>query len=162
MTTDFDSDMGQARAQVEAIVTLTKALEAARAEDPAPFTEEGIGELEMLGVNAEMHVDSYGVVDSWYDLTEAIEDAIREDVLSVEVRSGWVALGQELAASEYMLLLMTGGPAVRIVGEIGLYGEPDNGRVEFSGWGTPWTEYILDDDAQSAVRAFAQTFYFGS
>lgn len=66
---------------------------------------------------------------------------IEEDALSVEVRSGWVVANEgQMTPAEFCILLSTGGPAVRIVGEL-RRGEPSRPRMEVQDWGTPWTEY---------------------
>jgi hypothetical protein len=40
--------------------------------------------------------------------------------------------------SEFMILLCTGGPAVRIRGELDRYSEPEKPRIEYQDWFTPW------------------------
>lgn len=106
---------------------------------------------------------------------EQAELAIHEDALSVEVRSGWYTLesDSDRSPAEYLILLATGGPAVRIVGEL-RQGEPSSARLETQDWGTPWTEYRgvevtrgkrkgeLDDCPDEEVLLdYARCFYFG-
>ena len=96
------------------------------------------------------------------DDDKAIEEAeqrIQEDPLSIEVRSGWAVLGQPLVAEEYNILLATGGPAYRIVGDLGLYTEPETARLEVQDWGTPWTEYRGANE--DVLLTYARQFYFG-
>ena len=100
-------------------------------------------------------------------------DRIHESVLSVEVRSGWSAPGDKYAKpKEYSILLTTGGPALRLIGDLDEYGQPETARLEYQDWGTPWTEYNPghhedafkpeDYDAyDSTLLAFASCFYFG-
>ena len=78
---------------------------------------------------------------------------IREDPFSVEVRSDWTNPGEPLEPSEFMILLCTGGPAVRIVGE------PCRAWLEYQDWGTPWTRYFGADSA--TLCQYASQFYFG-
>lgn len=85
-------------------------------------------------------------------------ERILEDALSLEVRSGWTTLGEELTADEYCILLSTGGPAVRIVGGLDR-GEPTSATLEVQDWFTPWTEYAAADE--SILLAYAGCFYFG-
>ena len=73
---------------------------------------------------------------------------IYEDPLSVEYRSGWSPDPRELESEEFCVLLCTGGPAVRIVGELGDRGSIHRARLEYQDWFTPWTNY---DDADSAT-----------
>lgn len=74
--------------------------------------------------------------------------------LSVDVRSGWTSIGETLEASEYAILLTTGGPAARIRGELDEYGTPTSAWMEACGWGTPWTDVYTDYD--DALLEFAQ------
>ena len=41
----------------------------------------------------------------------------------------------------FWALIGTGGPAMRIVGEINRYGEPEECRLEVQDWGQPWTDF---------------------
>lgn len=89
--------------------------------------------------------DIVKAVETYHDADKARE-AIDESPLSVEVRTGWFTPGNlDEAPSEYCLLLCTGGPAVRIIGTLGLYSEPDSARIEYQDWGTPWTEMRYGD-----------------
>ena len=123
--------------------------------------------------------------DDYHDSDAALE-AIQESPLSVEVRSGWVSLtdwgylkrdASSIEAAEYKILLTTGGPALRIIGELDQYGEPETARLEYQDWGTPWTEYVpltdkatptlhsetyRDVAALDALLAYARSFYYGS
>lgn len=86
---------------------------------------------------------------------------IQEDALSVEVRTGWHMPGDTEASKpeEYTILLSTGGPATRIIGELDQYGEPKTARLEAQDWFTPWTEYRESDE--SVLLEYARCFYFG-
>lgn len=83
---------------------------------------------------------------------------IQEHPLSVEVRSDWTSPCEPLEPSEFMILLCTGGPAVRIVGELNR-GEPCRAWLEYQGWGTPWTRYFGADS--DTLCQYASHFYFG-
>lgn len=92
---------------------------------------------------------------------ESEDDArerIQEDPLSTEVRSDWTAPGEQLTASEFMILLCTGGPAVRIVGELSEHGEPERAWLEYQDWGTPWTRYFKADS--DTLTQYASNFFF--
>lgn len=86
--------------------------------------------------------------------------AIDEDPLCVEVRSGWHAIGENGEDEEYRILLCTGGPAVRIIGELES-GEPTTARIEYQDWGTGWTEYRTDSDEEADMVKYAACFCFG-
>jgi hypothetical protein len=93
---------------------------------------------------------------------ESREDAerrIQEDPLSIEVRSGWVAIGDPFEAEEFNILLATGGPALRIRGELNGE-EPSRAWLEVQNWFTPWTQY--HDADPEVLLTYARQFYFGT
>ena len=90
---------------------------------------------------------------------DSVREEIQEDPLSVQVRSGWYTPGETPEVCEYEILLGTGGPAVRIVGDLRQYNEPDRARLECQDWFTPWTEvFDVDNDV---LLTYARCFYFG-
>jgi len=90
---------------------------------------------------------------------EEAQEMIQEDPLSVEVRSGWCNVGDTLEAEEFCILLCTGGPAVRLRGELDSYKQPCRAWMEYQDWGTPWTTYYGAE--QSVLLSYCQSFYFG-
>lgn len=90
---------------------------------------------------------------------EDAEQRIHEDALSVEVRSDWATLGEDLEAGEFCILLTTGGPAVRICGELDEHKEPRRAWLEVQDWFTPWTQYF--GASQETLLTYARCFYFG-
>lgn len=98
--------------------------------------------------------------DSWHD-EERARERIQEDALSVEVRSDWHTPGDETSeATEYCILLTTGGPAARIVGDLDR-GQPTRARFEYQDWFKPWTEAYTDSADDAVMLQYAQQFYFG-
>ena len=94
------------------------------------------------------------------DLLEAARRHIEEGPLSVEVRSGWHTPGDDNAEDEeYCILLGTGGPAARIVGDLDR-GQPSSAHFEYQDWFKPWTQANLTGDEESALLEYAQQFYF--
>ena len=91
---------------------------------------------------------------------EEAETEINESPLSVTVRSGWETSPHGLTAEEYMILLTTGGPALRITGDLNEYNEPETATLEYQDWGTPWTEYR--EAKEETLLEYARRFYFGS
>jgi hypothetical protein len=96
---------------------------------------------------------------------ESARDAILEDALDVCVRSGWVRDKSKMEPVDYFILLCTGGPAVRIRGELS-GGEPSRCWLEYQDWGTPWTQLFVDDLADyetmtQTLLAYSRQFYFG-
>lgn len=94
----------------------------------------------------------------------SLDDAmqrIQEDPLSVEVRTGWYTPGETPEAEEFAILLCTGGPAVRIRGELDQYKQPCRAWLEFQDWGTPWTGYHGENVCMDTLLTYCQQFYFG-
>lgn len=98
------------------------------------------------------------------DAHDAAREAIHENALSVEVRSGWYGVhgGTESgkAPAEFRILLTWGGPAVQIVGELDEHGEPKNARLEVQDWFLPWTSFATDTADTEALTTYARCFYF--
>lgn len=90
---------------------------------------------------------------------DSARDRIQEDPLSVEVRSGWYNPGNASSPDEFQILLCTGGPAVRIMGELDEHGRPVRAWLEHQDWGTPWTQFF--GASQDTLLAYAREFYFG-
>ena len=120
-------------------------------------------------------VEEVDIANEAADRDGALDDArqhIEESILSVEVRTGWYMPGQTPKPEEYMILLTTGGPALRLIGDLDEYGQPETARLEYQDWDPPWTEYNPGhhDDAfkpedydayDSTLLAFASVFYYG-
>lgn len=87
------------------------------------------------------------------------QERLYEFPLSVQVRSGWVSPGEDMEAAEFEILLCTGGPAVRIRGELDEHNQPDRAWIEYSGWGTGWCQYF--DAEQATLLAYANQFSYG-
>lgn len=87
---------------------------------------------------------------------------IHEDALDVSVRDGWRQIGHKSEGpEEYLILLCTGGPACRIIGQLNDSNEAETARIEHQDWGTPWTEYDISAEDEEIVLDYANTFYFG-
>jgi hypothetical protein len=145
----------QAAAQYESIVQMLAALtcDYDRLEELRDL-EEGNhldkGELEEL---AQLEDEAGDCTDQ----DDALQ-RIMDDPLEVQVRSDWTTPGEELEANEFMILLCTGGPAVRIVGELNR-GEPCRAWMEYQDWGTPWTRYC--GASSDTLCQYASNFSFG-
>lgn len=99
--------------------------------------------------------------ESWHDADRA-KERIEEDALSIEVRSDWHTPGDgEATDTEYCILITTGGPAARIVGELNQYHEPTSAAFEYQDWFKPWTEVSTDSADDAVMLKYAQQFYFG-
>lgn len=123
-----------------------------RAEEQAQAQLEGIQELVVTLIAAEGSGDD--------DKLESALEAIREDPLSVAIRSDWTVPGYTLEPAEYLILLCTGGPAVRIIGELSQYNEAETATLEYQDWFTPWVELVLTEEEEIALLRYAQQFYY--
>lgn len=103
-------------------------------------------ELEEAGGEFESRDDAY--------------ERIQEDPLSVEVRTGWYAPGSDATPEKFSILLCTGGPAVRIVGELDDNLTPSRAWIEYHDWGTSWTQ-LFNQIEQETLLTYCQQFYFG-
>src|SRR5262245_49533610 len=97
------------------------------------------------------------------DERESAEQAVYEDPLSIQVRTGWYSAcdpKSDRRPQEFEIPLCTGGPAGRISGRLDEHQEPESARIEHQDWGTPWTEYreARDDEA---LLAYCRCFCFG-
>ena len=95
---------------------------------------------------------------------DAAQERALEMALEVGVRtSSWHTPGSdsEDLPDEFMILLGTGGPACRIVGELSKRGTPENARLELQDWGTPWTEHPNSREWSAELTEFARLFYWG-
>jgi hypothetical protein len=134
--TDNNHAIGNARAWAQSI-----------GEAMAAYQQLDGDEAESVTYEGETFTDAD-------DLRQRIE----EMPLSVQVRSGWYSPGGESGdAEEFEILLSTGGPALRIYGDIG-----GAHSLQWQDWGTPWTDYRDTTDQQDeAISAFAGLFYLG-
>ena len=151
-TTDTAQD--QARAQYESIVQMIAAVEC---------DYERLEELRDIEEGERTQDETEEMIDLEKDAGENQnrEDAItaiQEDPLSVEVREGWKEPGTVGNLDDFQILLCTGGPAVRIRGEL-QDGQPHRAWLEYQDWGTPWTQYF--GASQQTLLAYASYFYFG-
>lgn len=89
---------------------------------------------------------------------EEAEQRIHEDPLSLQIRSGWTSPGEDMVPEEFELLLGTGGPAVRIIGELDQHLEPCRARLQAQDWFTQWTDYRGGD--QDTLLTYCRCFSF--
>ena len=93
---------------------------------------------------------------------ENVRERIQESPLSVQVRSGWYSPGErEQEPEEFEILLETGGPALRIRGELDEHATPCRAWLEYQDWGTGWTKYRGEGLEHSNLMTFCEQFYFG-
>jgi hypothetical protein len=137
-------------------------------DEDANLAPDGPGYLNdaeaWAGENPE-DAEELAALDKARGEDEDEEDArrrIEEDPLSIEVRSPWTTVREELSAEdgEYCILLCTGGPAVRIVGELRGF-EPHTARIEHQDWFTPWTPLQTTSEEEADLVTYAGQFRYG-
>jgi len=125
--------------------------------------------------NAKGHIES--IVANFEDFTfleslqvttqedenklDEIRESINNSALSVEFRSGWSTNSEKLEVEEFKILLTWGGPALQVIGELDQYKQPENIKLQFQDWGTPWTDFELKENQENALNWFCNCFYFG-
>ena len=163
MTTDTDNAESQAEAPMESIVAMVERYQHAQQfscdafDCDAPDEEivDGLVYAYSGGCTSEQREE--------YNDAEKASTMLDEDPLSVQVRSAWYTPGSEgedldNAPAEFTILLCTGGPAVRIMGELDEHGDPHRAWIEYQDWGTPWTQYF--DASQATLLSYAQHFLY--
>lgn len=172
--TDTNHAEQQARAQLASITGMVAALECDYDRLEELRDERDDFEDNDLNGDADRHaawaVANPSDADELEELEAAAGDCedqdearerIQEDALEVQVRSGWHAPGENAEPEEFYILLCTGGPAVRIVGELS-NGSPERPRIEYQDWGTPWTELVsIDSHEREALEAYCAEHYIG-
>jgi len=94
--------------------------------------------------------------------TDAIDEEFHEYPLSVQVREPWHNPGETGARpAEFEVLLTTGGPGLRIIGDLNEYGQPTSVALQIQDWGIPWTSMNLLRDDEATLLEFASHLYFG-
>jgi len=93
---------------------------------------------------------------------EALEEEARAHALSLEVRSDWQSIGDNLEPTQGRLLISTGGPALQVLLDI----DNDQGSdpcLQIADWGCNWRDYKPKGgaDAWDALDWFAGLWYFG-
>lgn len=183
MTTELSHSEQQAVNQLESIKEMVAALECdyERKEQLETEMEDactGQSEHNVWGdewLQATAEDDQHAMQEGAAELIELREatgectdrdDAqqhIDEDPLEISVRSDWYTPGgeEDQKPAEYLILLCTGGPACRIIGDLDEHGQPTSARLQHQDWGTPWTEWIVNSGDHMALMAYVQCFYFG-
>lgn len=148
-----DNARNQAEAQLESIKSMMFRLKHAQEcdGDDCELTNEEIN--DGMGYVSSHIVTDADIAD--FHNEEDAQTAINEDPLSIETRSNWHSIGEESEDAEFQILLCTGGPAVRIMGELD-NGTPRRAWLEYQDWGTSWTFYVTMGEDNKALLAYAQ------
>lgn len=174
-----DSSKSQAKAQVESIVEMVAALNcdydrlAELRETYADLQSEAADDTNVVKDEAQEALKEWeeDYLEELNELLQAAGDFENEDdasqrideyPLSIQVRSGWVTPGEEMEAEDFEILLCTGGPAVRIIGALDQYHQPESAHVEHNDWYEPWSLFTETTEEQDeAILAYCSHFYFG-
>lgn len=123
--------------------------------------ENGLEQAKAQFDSIKEMVEAVSKADTEQEI-EAAEHAIEESLLSIQVRACWfdpvTAQPDSTEPVEYEILLCTGGPAVRIRGDLDR-GTPTSARLEHQDWFKPWTEYHEADE--QVLLAYAAHFWYG-
>ena len=137
------------------------------AETKQPTAEEQWEQVQAGGVSTAQNLlqlyQEAQAEDTTTERIEKIQQQVQEWPLSVDVRcTSWRSPGTEdWEPDEFQILLSTGGPAMRITGDIGEHGEPCNPLMQVQDWFKPWTTCNTTDEQDEALRWFCSEFYFG-
>ena len=113
--------------------------------------------------------DRDATAEEWQDYHDEddAEQRISESVVDVQYRGDWHTHGKNLDRDrdvEFSILLTTGGPALRIRGELDTngyrQGEPRRAWLEHQDWGTPWTPLAEGRPPEGTLLAFASHFLY--
>lgn len=170
----------QARAQLATLIEMVRALELetaaedhvetlTREQHVALLNEYHQGEVDYSALDDETIAEELAELITEEEIRppdfewdeDAARQAIDDDPLSVEIRSGWQSPGQELEPDEYCLLLCTGGPAVRIIGGLDQHCQPMDATIQHQDWFTGWTALDTTGDESDYLLQYANHFYYG-
>lgn len=148
--------MGALSEMVAALTLEWDRLEELREEraDLTTAIDDAEGSRETLAAHNALSLWDAANLEELAELKEAAGDCtdgddarqrIAEDPLSLEYTGTWAA-GEDPRADGFVLLLSTGGPAVRIIGDLNSHGEPCGPVLQAQDWFLPWTEVAYDPD----------------
>jgi hypothetical protein len=96
------------------------------------------------------------------DAEKEARNIIEQGPFSVTVRSDWYIPGtEEGKPAQYCILLGTGGPASRIIGDLAEHGVPESAHFEWQTLWDHWTRAQLTGEEEDSILQWAQQFYFG-
>lgn len=89
---------------------------------------------------------------------EELEEADKADGQQIDALE--IAIGKEFDGTKtFMILLGTGGPAMRIIGELDEHSEPITAKYQYQDWFTEWTT-AEGSENNKIVLQYARQFYF--
>ena len=132
-----------------------------RARQQAAIQLVSIADMVACLDHAESCSDTACGADCPHDADEARE-AIRDDALSVDVRTDWHRVGAVEAAkpTHYRILVCWGRPAVQLVGSLDQYNQPDSAALQYQDLFAPWMDYPLAKEEEQTLITYARQFSF--
>ena len=140
-----------------AIAEATEEHESEQTEETADALAEAIDESNDWETDNAEELNELEEAAGDCESREDAEKRIQEDPLSIRIFGE--RTNGEWEADRFEILLSTGGPAVRIRGELDGNAEPDRAWLETQDWGTPWTQYFPAD--QDTLLTYSRCFHFG-
>lgn len=122
---------------------------------------------EQPPIHDEWLTDAIGEIpwddlDDLDDLRDHIWERMQEMPLSLMVRSGWYTPGaSDNQPEDFYILMSTGGPAVRIYGDLDHYKCPYRPKLQCQDWFSPWETLHTSQEDDEALQWFCGCFYFG-
>jgi hypothetical protein len=127
-------------------------------EDGTPLLDENGAALTWYDANPDDAEELAALESAAGDCTseDDARERIQEDPLSLRIFGE--RINGEWEDDRFELLLTTGGPAVRIMGETD-GNEPTRAWLEVQDWGTPWTDYY-EPGIGEVLLDYCRVFYF--
>lgn len=128
-----------------------------RSKDGDVYREAAKALREWDEENGEELAELEAAAGECKDQDEARE-RINEDALDITIRGERV--NGDWEADEFTILLSTGGPAVRIKGELGNHNEPSSATLEVQDWLKAWTPYTPIAVSEDVLLSYCRCFNF--
>jgi hypothetical protein len=104
--------------------------------------------------------DRHNNPEAWHDEDQA-RQVIEDGHYGIQVRGDWHSPGeQDSEASEYIVILGGGGPAMRVTGDLDR-GQPTSARYEYQDWFTSWTKAETTREQDKTLLEWVSILYFG-
>ena len=152
---DQDRAKNQASAQFDSICAMIAAasLDWDQLEEVRDQYAEAVESCEEIPDELRDTLEELEEAAGEYASQDDAMQAMIENPLDISFRSGWTSSREDMQPEEFQILLCTGGPAVRIIGDLDEYGQPCRAWIEYQDWGTPWTMLF---DGQADALEYAQ------
>lgn len=159
MSGDKNRAKEEARAQLDAIIKIMRRLWHIADCDGTDCSLSDQEIYEGLGYLYEGRNATDEDREIYHDEDSAKEE-LESNALSLEVRPDWHPLGDTDAPREYSILLCTGGPAVRITGN--LEGDDaSSAALQYQDWYTSWEDFNdMSSEEGRILLDYAQQFSF--